>query len=257
MSAKLMKALRFARFGATLSLAISVPRSNPAFGFPALPAIFRRFNLARQVALLDPGPASTANRVPKNLFPRRTNMKVPLLAFATILGVYAVCLALVTSAPATQTPAASAAGASLGPADTYFVTQTSLGTPFQVDSGRLAETKGTTQAIRRYADLMVSSHIAVNKALMSILKNKAPVPPPTLLKAAYATTVSTLQHETGETFDADYVRGQVNYQKANTALYEYEIANGKDPDLKAFAQETLPKIQDHLARALKLQGDVN
>jgi hypothetical protein len=49
MSAKLMKALRFARFGATLSLAISVPRSNPAFGFPALPAIFRRFNLARQV----------------------------------------------------------------------------------------------------------------------------------------------------------------------------------------------------------------
>jgi putative membrane protein len=101
---------------------------------------------------------------------------------------------------------------------------------------------------------MVSSHITVNNTLLAILKNKAPVPPPTLLKAAYSTMVSTLQHESGQTFDADYVKGQVNYQRANTALYQYEIKNGKDPDLKAFALETLPKIQDHLARALKLQG---
>jgi putative membrane protein len=99
-----------------------------------------------------------------------------------------------------------------------------------------------------------SGHITVNDALLGILKNKLPAPPPTLLKAAYSTMVSTLQHESGRTLDADYVRGQVNYQKANAALYEYEIANGTDSDLKAFARETLPKIQDHLARALKLQG---
>jgi len=147
-----------------------------------------------------------------------------------------------------------AAGSGLGPSDTYFVTQTSLGTPFQVDSGRLAETRGTTQAIQSYAQLMVSSHITVNNALTAILKNKATTPPPTLLKAAYSTMVSTLQRESGQTFDADYVGGQVNYQKANAALYQYEIANGMDPDLKTFAQQTLPKIQDHLARALKLQG---
>jgi putative membrane protein len=104
------------------------------------------------------------------------------------------------------------------------------------------------QAIRRYADLMVISHITVNIALLAILKNKAPAPPPTLLRAAYSTMVSTLQHESGKTLG-----GQVNYQRANAALYQYEIANGTDPDLKVFAQETLPKIQDHLARALKLE----
>ena len=150
--------------------------------------------------------------------------------------------------------AGSAFSSGLGPADTYFVTQTSLGTPFQVDSGRLAETRGTTQAIQSYAQLMVSSHITVNNALTAILKNKAPTPPPTLLKAAYSTMVATLQHESGPTFDADYVGGQVNYQRANAALYQFEIANGTDADLTAFAQQTLPKIQDHLARALKLQG---
>jgi putative membrane protein len=177
-------------------------------------------------------------------------MKLQLPTAVFILGVAATLLPVAIRG-------AGAGGAGLGPADTYFVTQTSLGTPFQVDSGRLAETRGTTKAIQNYAELMVSSHITVNNALLAILKNKAPAPPPTLLKAAYSTMVSTLQRESGEAFDADYVGGQVNYQKANAALYQYEIANGTDPDLKAFAQQTLPKIQDHLARALKLQGTQN
>jgi len=181
-------------------------------------------------------------------------MKVLLKSAATSLGLAAVLLPLMTSISAAKTPATSAPGAPLGSSDAYFVSQTSLGTPFQVDSGGVAEAKGTTAAIRSYAKLMVSSHITVNNALLEILKSKAPAPPPTLLKAAYATMVSTLQHESGHTLDADYVRGQVNYQKANAALYQYEISNGTDPDLKAFAQETLPKIQDHLARALKLQA---
>ena len=174
-------------------------------------------------------------------------MKLHFAAAVVVLGLSAILLPVVIRA-------GGAVDSWLGPADTYFVTQTSLGTPFQVDSGRLAETRATTQAIQSYAQLMVSSHITVNKALTAILKNKAPTPPPTLLKAAYSTMVSTLQRERGETFDADYVGGQVNYQRANAALYQYEIANGTDPDLKAFAQQTLPKIQDHLARALELEG---
>jgi putative membrane protein len=176
------------------------------------------------------------------------DMKLRVEAGVVILGLSTILLPVIIRA-------GSAAGSGLGPADTYFVTQTSLGTPFQVDSGRLAETRGTTQAIQSYAQLMVSSHITVNNALTAILKNKAPTPPPTLLKAAYSTMVSTLDRESGKTFDADYTGGQVNYQRANAALYQYEIANGTDPDLKAFAQQTLPKIQDHLARALKLQED--
>lgn len=162
--------------------------------------------------------------------------------------------------PFTSRPCGSVQGSTskpqLGPIDTYFVTQTSLGTPFQTDSGRIALKKGGTQGIRSYAELMVSSHIAVNNALEAIVKRKGPVPPPTLLKAAYSTMISTLEGETGQRFDADYLRGQVNYQKANAALYQYEIDNGTDPDLKAFAQQTLPKIQDHLDLAVKLAREL-
>jgi putative membrane protein len=174
----------------------------------------------------------------------------PLVRFGAPLALLSVALA--AGIAQAQAPTTSSARTALGPVDTYFVTQTSLGTPFQVDSGRLAVAKGGTQDIRAYADLMVSSHLAVNDALVTVLERKAPVPPPTLLEAAYATTMSTLEDEAGRTFDRDYVRGQINYQHANADLYRYEIDHGSDPDLKQFAQQTLPKIQDHLEMAVRL-----
>ncbi len=37
-------------------------------------------------------------------------------------------------------------------------------------------------------------------------------------------------------------------------VFQDEIANGTDPDLKAFATSTLPTIQQHLAMARRLSG---
>jgi putative membrane protein len=64
--------------------------------------------------------------------------------------------------------------------------------------------------------------------------------------------ISSLKAEHGRAFDRDYADGQVQYQKGNAALFRYEIERGTDPDLKEFARQTLPKIEDHLKRALKL-----
>jgi predicted outer membrane protein len=127
-------------------------------------------------------------------------MKVLYVAKLVILSLSIMCIARLMSAQSQSSTG------ELGPVDTYFVTQTSLGTPFQVDSGNLAVTKGTTQAIRDYAQLMVSSHVAVNDALDAILRKKPAVPPPTLLKAAYSTMISTLEREDGKAFDSDYVK---------------------------------------------------
>jgi putative membrane protein len=149
--------------------------------------------------------------------------------------------------------AISAAASKLNPVDYNFVAQANLGAPFQVDSGRVAEEKARTADIRDYAHLMVTSHIPVVDALNAILKRKdLTAPPNTLLQGAYHAMVSSLKAEGRAALDRDYVEGQVEYQKGNAALFEYEIQYGTDADLKEFARATLPKIQDHLQRASKL-----
>jgi putative membrane protein len=133
------------------------------------------------------------------------------------------------------------------------VAQANLGAPFQIDSGRIAEEKATTANMRSYAHLMVVSHGPVVDALNTILEHKRiTAPPETLLQGAYGAMIASLKADTGTALDRDYLQGQVDYQKGNAALFRYEIQNGTDADLKAFAQHTLPKIEDHLQRALRL-----
>jgi putative membrane protein len=157
-----------------------------------------------------------------------------------------------TAAADAQTAAPPEVPATLNAIDFNFVGQANLGAPFQIDSGRLAETKATNAAVRSYAHLMVTTHILVVDALNVILKQKSITPSSTLLHGAYDAMISTLQADRGTAFDRNYVNGQVEYQKGNAALFEQEIQNGNDPELKEFARQTLPKIVDHLQRAEKL-----
>ena len=178
--------------------------------------------------------------------------RIPTLASGLAL------LALTAGQPAiaqsnSAATAASTAASTLTPVDYNFVAQANLGAPFQIDSGRIAEQKGSAVAIRDYAHLMVVSHIPVVDGLNSILQGKRiAAPPETLLQGAYDAMIASLKADTGAALDRDYVEGQADYQKGNAALFRYEIQSGADPDLKAFAQRTLPKIEDHLERALKL-----
>jgi putative membrane protein len=172
-----------------------------------------------------------------------------IFAFSALTFGTAIADAQTADAPT----AASAPASQLSAVDDNFIAQANLGAPFQIDSGRLAEKKGTTLGIRDYAHLMVVSHIPVVNALNAILQRKnITAPPNTLLHGAYNAMVASLEAERGIAFDRDYVDGQVEYQKGNAALFQYEIQNGTDADLKEFARQTLPKIEDHLHRALAL-----
>jgi putative membrane protein len=180
----------------------------------------------------------------------RWSVALTLLLFGATVGI-------AKAQNAAGSPAATSASSSLSAVDYNFAAQANLGAPFQVDSGRLAEKKATTAHLRDYAHLMVVSHIPVIDDLNAILRQKGETAPPnTLLRAADNTMVASLKDEHGAALDRDYVIGQVGYQTGNAALFQYEIQNGTDPELKEFARRTLPKIEDHLQRALRLAKEL-
>jgi putative membrane protein len=130
------------------------------------------------------------------------------------------------------------------------------GNQFQVDSGHLGVKNAADPKVKDYAKEMIPSHEQVEQKLTDILKRKGVTQPPTsLLESSYTAMLSTLNNEKGASFDREYVRQQINYQTGNDALYRWELANGSDPDLKAFAKEVLVKIDEHfdLAKTLDRQ----
>src|SRR5882672_11746032 len=112
-----------------------------------------------------------------------------------------------TAGAMAQTAPPPEAPATLNAVDFNFVGQANLGAPFQVDSGRLAEKKGGSAAIRNYAHLMVTSHIPVADALTAILQRKNVTPSNTLLRGAYDAMLFTLKVDHGAAFDRNYVNG--------------------------------------------------
>ena len=158
-----------------------------------------------------------------------------------------------TTVAMAETAAPPEAPATLNAVDFNFVGQSE---PWRTLPGRTRSAGGNEGHERCNSQLRPpDGHepYPVVDALNVILKKKDITPSNTLLHGAYDAMIFTLKADQRAAFDRNYVNGQVEYQKGNAALFEQEIQNGSDPDLKEFARQTLPKIVDHLHRAESLQ----
>lgn len=142
----------------------------------------------------------------------------------------------------------SLAGASLANAaspDRQFYIKAAVGGLAEVESGKLAEQKASSEAVKSFASRMVQDHTAANEKLMGIAASKN-IKLPTEPDAKHKVALKNLQTKSGAAFDAAYIKAQVADHKATIALMEREIASGRDPEAKAFASETLPVVKEHL-----------
>ena len=60
-----------------------------------------------------------------------------------------------------------------------------------------------------------------------------------------------MQKMSGSDLDRAYMTGMVEDHKNDIAAFQKEAESGKDADVKAFAQQTLPILQTHLQHAEK------
>ncbi len=56
-----------------------------------------------------------------------------------------------------------------------------------------------------------------------------------------------LKNVPAKDFDREYVHMMVPGHRQTVAMFEKYALTGKDPDVKAFAQQTLPVLKEHLA----------
>jgi putative membrane protein len=99
--------------------------------------------------------------------------------------------------------------------------------------------------------MMVKDHTAANQKLKALAdkKNIDVSDDAELLDKAKA---MILELRSAKSFDQAYANNQVKAHEATIEIFEDEIKNGEDAELKAFATETLPKLKAHLVEAKKL-----
>ena len=130
-------------------------------------------------------------------------------------------------------------------ADHQFIKDAAEGGMAEVELGRLASEKASSNEVRKFGQRMVEDHQKANDRLKEIATKKGvdlPIEP----NAEQKTTKERLSKLSGEAFDKAYVETMLKDHRKDVAEFQKESNNGRDPDVRQFASESLPTLKDHL-----------
>jgi putative membrane protein len=132
-----------------------------------------------------------------------------------------------------------------GLSDQTFVQKASSGGLAEVRAGQLATERAASAEVKQFGQQMVTDHTKANQELTTLAQAKH-LPVATELDQKHQALAEKLATLQGAAFDRAYLAGQVADHAQTVRLFTTEAREGHDAELKAFAAQTLPTLQEHL-----------
>jgi putative membrane protein len=149
--------------------------------------------------------------------------------------------------------ATAQASAALSSADQSFVEKAATGGLAEIQTGQLAQQRAASQQVKQFGARMVTDHTQANTELQQIAEQKN-ITLPTQPDSHQTAMQQKLKGLSGAAFDKAYAEEELRDHQQDVALFQRQATSGQDPDLKAFAQKTLPILQRHLQMAQGLSS---
>lgn len=153
---------------------------------------------------------------------------------------------------------ATAGDGKVAPSDAQIAHIAVTANQIDVDAGNLALSKSQNPEVKKFAELMVKDHAAVNKQAGELAGKLKLTPEDNdtskALKKGADETASKLKGLSGAEFDKAYVANEIGYHKAVLdAVDKALIPNAKNAELKKLLQSVRPVMAAHLAHAEGMQ----
>lgn len=133
-------------------------------------------------------------------------------------------------------------------ADQKFAIQAAEDGMAEVQLGNLAKDKASSDNVKQFAQKMVDQHTKANEQLKSIASQES-ITLPTTIGSKNQSEIDRLSKLSGADFDHAYMKYMLTDHKKDVSEFKKEAYNGKDSNLKKFASDTLPELQQHLQMA--------
>ena len=133
-------------------------------------------------------------------------------------------------------------------ADQSFIKKAAQGGMAEVELGRLATQKASSDQVKQFGQKMVDDHGKANDQLKSIAEQEK-MPMPAALTAKDRHEYDRLSKLSGDQFDRAYMQLMVRDHRKDVGEFRKESQSAKDDQVKQFASSTLPTLEDHLKLA--------
>ena len=150
----------------------------------------------------------------------------------------------------------SNATARLSSGEQSFVKEAATGGLMEVELGRLATEKAASPEVKQFGQRMVDDHGKVNQQLTTLAQQKN-VQVPTEVTGKAKADYDRLSKLSGEQFDRAYMQLMVRDHRKDVADFRKQSTGAKDAEVKSFASQTLPTLEDHLKMAQQTQTSLN
>lgn len=122
-----------------------------------------------------------------------------------------------------------------------------------IEASRMAHQKTSSKEVKDYTIVVINDRTTANQHLAKIAKQlDLPVAPREEVLSKAKTLIPQVPE--GEAFDAAYAASQVKATEDAIEQIQQQAQTTEVPELKAFADETLPKLENHLQMAKALQA---
>ncbi len=122
----------------------------------------------------------------------------------------------------------------------------------EINLAQLAQANASAQSVKDYAQMLITDHTNDFNHLYDVA-HQANLTRPDAIDAAHnKSMIGPYQKLKGEAFDRRYIHDMIAGHTAAIATYKKEAAAAENPDVKSYAEETIPTLQKHLDGAKAL-----
>jgi putative membrane protein len=137
--------------------------------------------------------------------------------------------------------------------DVAFAMKAAQGGMAEVQMGQLAVQNASNPDVKAFGQQMMDDHTKANDKLKSVAQAQNMTIPESV-DAKHQSEYTKLQSLSGPSFDREYVKCMVKDHEEDVKEFQKEANTGKDPQIKAFASETLPVLEQHLSKIKSIQA---
>jgi putative membrane protein len=148
--------------------------------------------------------------------------------------------------------------AAQAPTTEDFVKTVAIGDTFEIKSGQLASDKAQNDDAKSFGKQMTEDHSKTSEDLKDLIDDEdIKIEPPSKLDDEHQANLDKLKNLSGNQFDKEYARMQIDAHQKAVALFESYAAAGENDKLKEWANATLPTLKEHLEHAQDLKTNVD
>jgi putative membrane protein len=138
--------------------------------------------------------------------------------------------------------------------DKKFVKDAVLGGITEIELGKLAAQKASSDPVKQFGQKLVDDHSKANDQLKQIASQQS-LKIPDSLDSKHQSRIDKLAKLSGPEFDKAFIKAAVKDHQQDVSEFQQEASGGSDPNVKNFATKTLPTIQEHLSAAKDLEKE--